>query len=192
MNRARGRRLSAAAVLLAVAAGGTCWWVLRSSGAPASVAATSSATATATPTPTTSSPVTQAAATTSGVYGVPTTGPVPTSAATDVATDAPAPADLQTRVVLTYSSWSSSTAAIGISAYVAGVVEDGGTCTATATAPGVTRSASSAAGADATTSVCSDLVVPWTSTDGPASVVVRYTSATVDATSSAVAVQVGQ
>ncbi|SSC24636.1 Hypothetical protein KLENKIAIHU_3252 [Klenkia terrae] len=130
------------------------------------------------------------AATTSGVYGVSTTGPIPTSVPGDVATDRPVDVGSGSRVVVTYAAWSSDTGKIDASAYVAGVVEDGGTCTVTATSAAATRSASSAASADATTTVCADLVVPWSAADGSPSVVVGYQSATTSAQSDLTTVEV--
>jgi len=159
-----------AAAVLALASG--C-----SSDAPSDpVAAASSSTAAA---------LSSAAQASPGDYGMPADPslPNPTSVATDV--PVPTPTGSTASVVLTYADWEPGSSAIEVGAYVPGVVETGGTCTAVASAPGEDAvTASVTAEPDAGSTSCPGLSLPGEGlTSGGWAVRVSYESATVTGTS---------
>ncbi|MGY1690051.1 hypothetical protein [Geodermatophilus sp. SYSU D01105] len=85
----------------------------------------------------------------------------------------PAPVD----VVLTYSAWDPSAAAVVVGGY-ADVLEDGGTCTLTLTRGDVVLTGESSASADVTTTSCGELrVSDGALSSGPWQAVVSYRSA---------------
>lgn len=194
MNVPRRRRLIVVATAVAVVAALGAWGLavrLHDDSGPPATVVESPAPAAGTAAPTAEIPV-PAPPVTSGVYGVPTTGAIPTSAPTDVATDEPVDADSPARVVMTYSRWAPATSSIDVNAFIAGVVEDGGTCTVTASGSGGTRAVSSTASADATTTVCGDISLPWAVDAGEATVTVEYVSATTRSISESASVEVDQ
>ena len=114
---------------------------------------------------------------------------------TDVATDPPAEASSagsDVPVVVTYSGWQDTSAAVEVGAYVGGLVEDGGTCTLTLTKGGEEVATSTAGMADASSTSCgSGLTVPGVElASGTWSAVVSYESATSSGSSDDVAVEV--
>jgi hypothetical protein len=79
----------------------------------------------------------------------------------DVATDAPVERHGgQVDVLLTYAGFEQASGTVQASGFVAGVLEDGGTCTLTLTQGGREVSATSTAAADATTTMCGLLETP--------------------------------
>ncbi|SEU00094.1 hypothetical protein [Geodermatophilus poikilotrophus] len=106
-----------------------------------------------------------------------------------VATDAPRPED--TDVVLSFAVWDPATSSVQASGYVSPLVEDGGTCTLDLTQGDRTVSVSSAALADATTTACTDLVVPGEDLAAGTWVLqLHYASDTAEGTSGALSVEV--
>lgn len=95
-------------------------------------------------------------------------------------------------VRVVYAGWDAGSSSIVVSAVVADVIEDGGTCTVTATRGGAQASASGTAAADATTTSCGEIAIPRSSLDGSGawSVTVAYTSAAAAGTSAATQVVV--
>jgi hypothetical protein len=77
----------------------------------------------------------------------------------DVATDTATPASAA--VQITYSGADDATQGVTVGAYVAGLIEDGGTCAMTLTLDGKSASAESAGLADASTTSCGQLLVPF-------------------------------
>lgn len=67
---------------------------------------------------------------------------------------------------------------VAINGFAAGVIEDGGTCTATVTSGGTTQSASSAAFADATVTWCETITIPAPGASAGDEVTLEYRSAT--------------
>jgi hypothetical protein len=106
----------------------------------------------------------QAATTSSspGVYGVPVDPSTPDP--TDVATDAPVTVtpndDGSLPVVLTFADWNATSGAVEVDGYLAGIVEDGGTCTLTLTQGATTATAEVPGTADATTTSCGGASLP--------------------------------
>lgn len=203
MSPTRKKRLaittSVAALLLAVLTG----LVVRSIAAPggpdeasgAGSATTTASTPSAAP-PTSAPRPTAAPSSPAGPSGtsdeasstVEVGGPSPTGVPTAVATDGPVdPASGSARVTVTYAALDAPPTQVRVSAFVAGVVEGDGTCTATVEAGGASAQVTVSASADATTTTCADMVVPWTSEDS-ATVRVTYTSDSSDATSDEIAV----
>ncbi len=87
------------------------------------------------------------------------------------------------------SPFITSASASQVKAYVSGVVEDGGSCTATFTQGYITKTFTSTAAANATNTVCAPISVSGL-TAGSWSVVVSYSSATASGSSAAVTVKV--
>lgn len=118
--------------------------------------------------------------------------PNPTDVAVDPTTASAGPATSSSAdVVVTYSGWIDQSTSVEVGAYVAGVVESGGTCTLTLTGPGSPRTASVTGEADAGSTSCPAMVVPGSKLSrGSWTAVVGYTSAAVSGTSSAVTVDV--
>ena len=77
----------------------------------------------------------------------------------DVATDTAKPASAA--VQITFSGTDEAGEGVAVGAYVAGLVEQGGTCTLTLTLDGKTASAQSEALPDAQTTSCGQIVVPF-------------------------------
>lgn len=151
----RTKVIAVAVAVLAVAAlaaGGVAVALhAQDAAAPSSAAATSTSRAADT-----SAPVTQPAAETSASPTTSTTrAPLPNPDA--VATDTVVP---QTGLVITYASVEKSTGDVVIGAYMAGILEDGGTCAVAMTQGGRTLTAQSRAAADATTTDCGQLRIP--------------------------------
>ena len=140
-------------------------------------------------------PAGQPAATSSspGVYGVEVDPSTPDP--TDVATDAPVTVepndDGSLPISVTFADWNATTAAVEVDGYLAGIVEDGGTCTLTLTSGGRTATAEVPGTADATTTSCGGASVPGTQlAPGTWSAVLTYRSATSTGTSEAAEVTV--
>jgi hypothetical protein len=133
-------------------------------------------------------PAGEAAATSSspGVYGVEVDPSRPDP--TDVATDAPVTVepndDGSLPVSLTFADWNATTAAVEVDGYLAGIVEDGGTCTLTLTQGGATATAEVPGTADATTTSCGGASVPGAQlAPGTWTAVLTYRSGTSTGTS---------
>jgi hypothetical protein len=127
------------------------------------------------------------------VYGssdVPTR-PDPTDVATDPPAEAPATGS-GVPVIVTYSGWEDTSAAIEVGAYISGVIEDGGTCTLTLHRDGAEVTASAAGMADASSTTCGrGLTVPGAElSPGTWEAVVSYESPTSSGTSDDVEVEV--
>ncbi|MCZ2838574.1 hypothetical protein [Modestobacter sp. VKM Ac-2985] len=135
---------------------------------------------------------TDAAATTApGTYGVPVDPALPDP--TDVATDAPVttPPSDAVRVVVTYSGWTDTSAAVEFGAYVAGVVEAGGTCTLTLTAGSSSASATVEAQPDASSTSCPMMSIAGTElSSGTWQAAVEYESSGTSGQSKPVSVTV--
>ena len=164
----------------------TCAAACTTGGAPgASPTATATATVTVTPTPAPTATTTSAAPTATPV-GTPSPEPTPPVP--------PAPtqesrADVD--VTLTFVTWNGTTAAVEVGSYVAGVVENGGTCTLRLERDGNVVTAASDALADAASTSCGILAVAGSAlTGGTWSASVEYTSATSTGTSEAMEVAV--
>jgi hypothetical protein len=109
----------------------------------------------------------------------------------EVATDTP----LQTTsgrvdVVLTYAGFEQSTGTVQANGFVAGVLEDGGTCTLTLTKGDDEVTATSTAAADATTTSCGLLETPAGLDAGTWDAVLAYSSTDAEGTSAALEVVV--
>jgi hypothetical protein len=93
----------------------------------------------------------------------------------DVATDAPHAIDAN--VQITYALADDSAGGVTVGGYVAGLIEDGGTCAMTLTLDGHSASAQSAGLADASTTSCGQLLVPFSElSPGTWAVDVTYSS----------------
>jgi hypothetical protein len=108
------------------------------------------------------SAATAAASTSPGVYGAPIdpTKPDPTDVATDAPVTVTPNADGGLPVVLTFADWNGTTEAVEVDGYLAGIVEDGGSCTLTLTQGGTTVTAEVPGTADAATTSCGGAAVP--------------------------------
>ncbi|QXG77176.1 hypothetical protein KUM42_06570 [Modestobacter sp. L9-4] len=164
---------------------------------PATSTATTTATATAAEQPsaaaaTSTAPRTTAATTSSTVVPAATASLGPTEIPTAVATDRPdtaAPGSAD--VVITYAGWDAGTASVEVNAFVSGVIEDGGTCTATLTLGSTTRTVTAPAAGDATTTGCAPMIVTGDQLSaGDWQAVVSYTSATAEGRSPVTGVSV--
>lgn len=126
-----------------------------------------------------------------GVYGEPVNPSLPNP--TDVATDAPvevAPTE-DGEVFITYAQWSNTTSAVEVGGYVAGVVEDDGTCTLTLTRGEVVVTGTIAGTPDATSTSCGGLTISGDELGtGHWNAVVTYDSPSSHATSEPVDVEV--
>ncbi len=79
----------------------------------------------------------------------------------DVATDPPVVATGEkVSVTVTYAGWEPSTREVEVGGYVAGISEDGGTCTLTLTKDGRSVTGTKQASADAATTACGAVAVP--------------------------------
>jgi hypothetical protein len=109
-----------------------------------------------------------------------------------VATDeAPGSTEGTVHVVLTYAGWDGATGVLEVAGFVSGVVEEDGTCRATARSEGRTATAKTVAIADATTTSCGTLVIPRAEVSrGTWDVVLSYESPTSNGQSSPTSVQV--
>jgi hypothetical protein len=134
--------------------------------------------------------------------------PVPTPSATETALPQPAPTfrsptptpkptfvpGSTKRAVtpfVTLADWDASSAELDISAIVPGLVEGGGTCTATVTKDGVTRTASAPAAAVSTYVGCNPMTIPGRALSaGTWTVHVAYSSKAASGTSAAKSVEV--
>ena len=119
--------------------------------------------------------------------------PVPTEPPPeDVAVDEPpAPVGNRADVLVTYAAWDGTNSSVEVNGFVASRVEDGGTCTLTLTQGDESRTASTEAFADATTTVCPPLLVPGGELHpGRWEAVLAYTSDSSTGTSEAVEVDV--
>jgi hypothetical protein len=80
-------------------------------------------------------------------------------------------------VVTTYFGWDAGASAVLIGGYVTGVLEDGGTCTATLTQGGRSVTGTSVSSADARTTACAEIQIPGSSLgSGAWSAVLSYQS----------------
>jgi hypothetical protein len=94
-------------------------------------------------------------------------------------------------VSVTFYGWNAVAGEAQVGGYVAGVVEDGGTCTLTLTKAGVKATAVKSAAADATTTTCGRLRIPGTQLSaGTWQAVLSYRSSGHTGSSDAVAIQV--
>jgi hypothetical protein len=120
------------------------------------------------------------------------TVPIETDPPEDVATDAPyTPEPGRADVVVSYAGWDEASSSVEISGFVGGRIEDGGTCTATLTRDGATRTASAPGFADASTTICPPLHVPGADLDsGRWTAVLAYSSGTSEGTATSVEVDV--
>ena len=109
-----------------------------------------------------------------------------------VATDEPVVVDTrEAPVAITFYGWDPETQQAQAGGYVAGVVENGGTCTLTLTKGGATAVGTSEAQADASTTVCGAVVVPGDQlSSGTWQAVLTYRSAQHVGTSGPVEVEV--
>ena len=93
----------------------------------------------------------------------------------DVATDTATPASAALQI--TYSGPDEAAGGVVVGAYVAGLIEEGGRCAMTLSLNGVSASTDSEALADATTTSCGQLLVPFSElTPGTWAVDVTYSS----------------
>lgn len=95
-------------------------------------------------------------------------------------------------VRVVYADWDAASSGLLVAAVVTDVVEDGGTCTVTATRDGAQASVTGSATADATSTTCGEIALPGSRLDGSGtwSVTVAYRSATAAGTSTATDVAV--
>jgi hypothetical protein len=108
-----------------------------------------------------------------------------------VATDAPVKRRSgQVDVLLTYAGFDQATGTVQAAGFVAGVLEDGGTCTLTLTKGGQEVTATSPASADATTTMCGLLETPPGLAAGTWDAVLTYASAAADGESRSTEVSV--
>jgi hypothetical protein len=128
---------------------------------------------------------TGAAASTSAPY---TIEPEPTKVATD--TPVPTSAGKDVQVVLTYAGFDATAGTVQANGLVAGVIEDGGTCTLTLTRGSDVVTARSTASADATTTTCGLLETGTGLAAGTWQAVLSYTSDDAAGTSQSMAVTV--
>ena len=173
------------------AAAGPATGTVTSTGLPS--AAASPALATPTRSAATPSTATSATAASSSAAGAATPASLgPTEIPTAVATDAPDTASPGSAgVVVTYAGWDAGTGSVEVNAFVSGVIEDGGTCTAALTLGSTTRTVTAPAAADATTTGCTPMIVPGDQLSaGDWQAVVTYTSATAEGRSPATGVTV--
>jgi hypothetical protein len=142
-----------------------------------------------------------AATTTAPSIVVPTVSPEPETAAPQpsaVSTSTPSPdqgADDESRppvdVIITVARWSEESSRVEIGGYVAGLVEEGGSCTATLTLGHRTVVVSGEAFADVSTTSCGDLVVTADQiSTGAWSAVLSYGSTTHSGSSAHVSIGV--
>lgn len=172
--------------IVAVAGLGGYWYVNRDHAAPVSAAEPPAG-------------LTGAPAATSRTPVLPTNVPEPT-AGQSVATDPPlSTAGGAVDVVVTYAGWESppgvtavdgKTGDVVVDGFVAGVIESGGTCTATLAKDGVTVVGKGTGRADATTTVCALKVADRRLTLGTWQVVLSYRSQTSTGTAKPQQVQV--
>ncbi|WP_448626991.1 hypothetical protein [Geodermatophilus sp. URMC 64] len=182
------RRWWLAAAVAVVVAAGVAGVLLRAPDDDTATAASGSATQT-------SAGTTAVAAPTTEVYSdprAPGTTPVSTEPPADVATDEPRTVpDGQADVTVTFAGWDDATSSVEVDAFVGSLIEDGGSCTLTLTRGTDNRTASSAATADASTTICAPLRVSDAQlTSGTWQAVVAYSSATARGTSAPVRVTV--
>jgi hypothetical protein len=118
--------------------------------------------------------------------------PNPTDVAVDPTTPPADPAaGSSADVVVTYSGWVDQSSSVEVGAYVAGVVESGGTCTLTLTGPGSTRTATVTGEADAGSTSCPTMAVPGAQlSTGSWTAVVAYRSTDASGTSASATVDV--
>jgi hypothetical protein len=111
-----------------------------------------------------------------------------------VATDEPVEATgEEVQVTVTFAGWNAGAAQVQVGGYVAGVIEDGGTCTLTLTKDGQTVTGRSEAVADASTTACGAVTVPGDQvSDGTWSARLAYESAAHVGTSDAWDVEVAR
>ena len=111
---------------------------------------------------------------------------------TAVATDpAPVTAGGTVDVVVTYADWQGSSGVLEVAGFVAGVVEEGGTCQVTARSQGRTARAETVGIADATTTSCGTLVIPRADVSpGTWDIVLSYESPTSSGASASTSVSV--
>lgn len=182
------RGVVAALAVAAVAGGAVAAGVFLTRG-PDTTPATSSAT----PTPS-QSPLGEGA-------GFEEVSPTPTASigpdpyeGQDVATDPPVVATgEQVDVTVTFTGWNSTAGEVQVGGYVAGVVEDGGTCTLTLTKDGQSVTGSRPAAPDAATTACGAVVVPGDRVSaGTWQAVLTYSSAAHSGSSEAWDVEVPQ
>jgi hypothetical protein len=111
-----------------------------------------------------------------------------------VATDGPVVATgSEVQVTVTFAGWNATAGQVQVGGYVAGVVEDGGTCTLTLTKGAQTVTGRAEAVADASTTACGAVTVPGDEVgDGTWSARLAYESAAHVGTSEAWDVEVAR
>lgn len=147
----------------------------------------------------TASPEEQAAAALSaaatadpGEYGSPVNPslPNPSNVATDEPVSAPSPAD-DNDIFITYARWSNAIGAVEVGGYLAGIIEDDGTCTLTLTRGEVMVTGTVAGTPDASSTSCGGLTIPGDQLGtGHWDAVVTYDSSTSHGSSETVDVEV--
>jgi hypothetical protein len=192
-------------VVVVLAGAGTGWavWHARNRGAEPAAGPSASATATpgpaASPTPSSSGdapagdpapaqPDPGGGQTAQPGPGEPGTGQPGSSGGAAAGTEDLRPASV--RVV--YADWDAASSGLLVAAVVTDVVEDGGTCTVTASRDGAQVSVTGSATADATSTTCGEIAVPGSRLGGSGtwSVTVAYRSATAAGASAATDVAV--
>jgi hypothetical protein len=172
---ARPRRLLIAAVgiVLLAAAAVAGLWVTRDARPDAGTEATGAEAAASS----SGEPVSAIPGEASAEPGTPVLEPGP---AQEVATDPePVTTGGDVDVVVTYTAWDADLDTLEVDGYVSGVVEEGGTCTLTATNAGRTVTAEGPGTADAATTSCGALVLSGEElTAGSWEVQLGYESAT--------------
>jgi hypothetical protein len=186
-SRRRRRRILPILIVVVAALAAAAWFLApRLTGATASDGSptgTGAGNVAAGPTGTTGGA--DATASTSAPY---TIKPEPTKVATD--TPVPSSHGNQVQVVLTYAGFDAPSGTVQANGLVAGVIEDGGTCTLTLTRGSDVVTARSTAGADATTTTCGLLETGTGLAAGTWQAVLSYTSDSATGTSQTMAVVV--
>lgn len=181
----RGRRWIVALSVIAACAAAGAGYVITRGWSGTSVAAESTSASSSSATGSAPTPAEQTA--------VAPDEPNPSSGQT-VATDEPVviPPDTEAvPVVLTYSAWVPADREAVAGGFVAGIIEDDGVCTLTLTQGGASVTVEAPAMPDATTTVCSGLVVPGDRlAAGTWQATLTYTSAAHRGTSASAPVEV--
>jgi hypothetical protein len=187
-DRRRGPALLLVLVL-AVAAAGLFVWLRSTSDSGTAETDPSAAGITRAPEPTGQpASTTPAAATTSRAASAGTSGTVGTDSPSPASTTAVS-ASAEVGVSTTYAGWDDASSSVVVAGFVTGVIEEGGTCTATLTRGSQTEMSSTTASADATTTTCGDITVGGLDS-GSWQAVLSYESGAAHGTSAAVTVDV--
>jgi len=188
---AKRRRGVAVLAVAAVAGAGVAAGVFLTRGTPRDADASS----TPTPTPTSSAAPVGAETDFEDVSPTPTAsiGPDP-DAGEPVASDEPVVVDgSDVDVSITYYGFDPVTERVEVGGFVAGIVEEGGSCTLTLSGGGQTVTGTSEALADATTTDCGAVAVPGDELgDGTWQAVLSYSSADHSGSSAPVDVEVAR